>query len=113
MVFKRFCLLINFKDFHNLIRSVQIHLGLENLDRPNRLELQELLKPLVKLVEDGANLIQPSAILSFQLLHIALQLLGLFLVHTLDGADPVSSHDEIFLAFKGGREQANISGAGG
>ena len=91
MVFKRFCLLIDFKRFHHLIRSVQIHLGLVNLDRPNRLELEELLKPLIKLVEDGANLIQPSAIFSFQLLHIALQLLSLFLVHTFNGADAVSS----------------------
>ena len=108
MVFKRFCLLIDFKRFHHLIRSVQIHLGLVKLNRPNRLELEELLKPLIKLVEDGANLIQPSAILSFQLLHIALQLLGLFLVHTFNGADPVSLEYEIFLAFKGGREQASV-----
>ena len=91
MVFKRFCLLIDFKGFHHLISSIQIHLGLVSLDRPNRLELEELLKPFIKLVEDGANLVQPSAILSFQLLHIALQLLGLFLVHTLDGTDPISS----------------------
>ena len=91
MVFKRFCLLIDFKRFHHLIRSVQIHLGLVKLNRPNRLELEELLKPLIKLVEDGANLIQPSAILSFQLLHITLQLFGFFLVHSLDGANPVSS----------------------
>jgi hypothetical protein len=91
MVFKRFCLLIDFKRFHHLIRSVQIHLGLVKLNRPNRLELEELLKPLIKLVEDGANLIQPTAILSFQLLHITLQLFGFFLVHSLDGANPVSS----------------------
>jgi hypothetical protein len=113
MVFKRFCLLIDFKRFHHLIRSVQIHLGLVKLNRSNRLELEELIKPLIKLVEDGANLIQPSAILSFQLLHIALQLLGLFLVHTFNGADPVSLEYEIFLAFKGGREQASVSRAGG
>jgi hypothetical protein len=91
MVFKRFCLLIDFKGFHHLISSIQIHLGLVCLDRPYGLELEELLKPLIKLVEDGSNLVQPSAILSFQLLHIALQLLCLFLVHTLDSADPVSS----------------------
>ena len=109
MVFKRFCLLINFKDFHHLIRSVQIHLGLVNLDRPNRLELKELLKPLVKLVEDRANLVQPSAILRFQFLNIALKFLGLFLIHTFYGTDTISSEDEIFLSLKGGREQANIS----
>ena len=109
IVFKRFCLLINFKDFHHLIRSVQIHLGLVNLDRPNRLELKELFKPLVKLIEDGANLVQPSAILSFQFLHIALKFLSLFFVHTFYGTDAISSEDEIFLTLKGGREQANIS----
>jgi hypothetical protein len=57
MVFKRFCLLIYFKGFHHLISSIQIHLGLVSLDRPNRLELEELFKPLIKLVEDGANLV--------------------------------------------------------
>jgi hypothetical protein len=103
MVFERFGLLINFEGFHHLICSIQIHLGLVNFDRPNRLKLKQLLKPLIKLIKDGTNLVQPCAILSFQLLHIALQLLGLLLVDSLDGADAVSLKDEIFLVFKGGR----------
>ena len=52
MVFERFCLLINFEGFHHLISSIQIHLSLVNFDRPNWLELEELLKPLIKLIEN-------------------------------------------------------------
>ena len=111
MLIERFNLLINFESLHHFVSRVEIHLSLVQVNRAEGLKLEELLEPLIKLIENGAYLIQAIPVVRFALLDIALQLFGLLFIDSLHGADAFPTEDEVFLKFLWEGKHAALAGA--